>query len=117
APLTLLIRTWNLFHGNAKPPERRAFLERMVRIATADRPDLLCLQEVPPWALPLLADWSGMVALGDVAARPTLGPLPSTAEVGRRLTEVHHGLLRSAFSGQANAILLAQSLRPVDRDT
>jgi endonuclease/exonuclease/phosphatase family metal-dependent hydrolase len=115
--LALLIRTWNLFHGNAKPPERRAFLERMVQVAAADRPDVLCLQEVPPWALPLLDDWSAMVAVGEVAARPAIGPLPSTAEIGRRLTELHHGVLRSAFSGQANAILLAPALRPIDRDS
>ena len=115
--MALVIRTWNLFHGNAKPPERQAFLQRMVQIAAADRPDAVCLQEVPPWALPHLDDWSGMVALGDVAARPTLGPLPSTAEIGRVLTELHHGVLRSAFTGQANAILVAPRLRPVDHDS
>jgi endonuclease/exonuclease/phosphatase family metal-dependent hydrolase len=27
------------------------FLERMIELATADQPDVLCLQEVPPWAL------------------------------------------------------------------
>jgi len=43
----LLVRTWNLFHGNAVPPERRAFLEEMVRLAAADGPDVLALQEVP----------------------------------------------------------------------
>jgi endonuclease/exonuclease/phosphatase family metal-dependent hydrolase len=31
--------------------------------------------------------------------------VPVTAEVGRRLTELNSGLFRSAFSGQANAIL------------
>ena len=64
----LLLRSWNLFHGNAVPPERRAFLEDMVRLGTADGPDVLCLQEVPVWALRRLADWSGMQALGEVAA-------------------------------------------------
>ena len=47
----LLLRTWNLFHGNTVPPERRAHLEQMVRLATADEPDLVLLQEVPAWAL------------------------------------------------------------------
>jgi endonuclease/exonuclease/phosphatase family metal-dependent hydrolase len=107
----LLVRTWNLFHGNTQPPGRKAFLMEMVRLASADSPAVVCLQEVPVWALALLDDWSGMPAVGAVAQRPTIGPFPSTAEVGRVLTELHHGLLRSAFTGQANAILLASDLR------
>jgi endonuclease/exonuclease/phosphatase family metal-dependent hydrolase len=111
----LLVRSWNLFHGNAKPPERHAHLEEAVRLASADRPDVLCLQEVPAWALSRLGEWSGMQAFGDVAARPTIGPLPSTASIGRALTSLHHGLLRSAFAGQANAILLSPRLRALER--
>ena len=83
----------------------------MVRLASADGPAVVCLQEVPVWALGLLDDWSGMAALGAVAQRPTLGPFPSTPELGRVLTEIDHGLLRSAFTGQANAILLASDLQ------
>jgi endonuclease/exonuclease/phosphatase family metal-dependent hydrolase len=83
----------------------------MVRLASADRPAVLCLQEVPVWALGLLDDWSGMSAIGEVAQRPTLGPFASTPELGRVLTELHHGLLRSAFAGQANAILLGSDLQ------
>jgi hypothetical protein len=83
----------------------------MVRLASADGPAVLCLQEVPVWALARLGEWSGMPALGEVAQRPTLGPLPSTPELGRVLTELHHGLLRSAFTGQANAILLSSDLQ------
>lgn len=83
----------------------------MVRLASADRPAVLCLQEVPVWALGQLDDWSGMPAVGAVAQRPHVGPFPSTAEVGRVLTELHHGLLRSAFTGQANAILLGSGLQ------
>ena len=78
----------------------------MVRLAAADRPDVLCLQEVPAWALSHLAGWSGMQSFGEIAQRPRLGPLPIPAELGRDLTSVHHGLFRSAFAGQANAILL-----------
>jgi len=103
----LLVRTWNVFHGNAVPPERRAYLEEMVRLATADRPDILCLQEVPLWALGHLTAWSGMQAFGAVAARPRLG----SVRLGKALTDLHHGLLRSALTGQANAILVAPSLR------
>jgi endonuclease/exonuclease/phosphatase family metal-dependent hydrolase len=103
----LVVRTWNVFHGNAVPPERRDFLAEMVRLVTADGPDVVCLQEVPVWALRHLAEWSGMAAVGAVAARPRLW----SADLGRLITEVHHGLLRSALTGQANAILLARALQ------
>jgi endonuclease/exonuclease/phosphatase family metal-dependent hydrolase len=111
--LALLVRTWNVFHGNANPPERGDFLEEMVRLATADRPDVLCLQEVPVWALRRLEGWSGMRSFGAVAARPLLG----SAELGRLITELHHGLFRSAVAGQANAILLTPQLRPLATDS
>jgi endonuclease/exonuclease/phosphatase family metal-dependent hydrolase len=101
----LLVRTWNLFHGNASPPERRAFLEEMVRLAVDDRPDIVCLQELPVWSLGHLESWSGMRAVADVTARPLLG----SAELGRMITDVNHGLFRSAFTGQANAVLLVHA--------
>lgn len=113
----MLIRTWNVFHGRSHPPGRTLYLERMVRLVTEDGPDVLCLQEVPPWALELLGDWSGMTAFGVVAARPTIGPLPSTAAIGRRLTAIDPPRFRGAFAGQANAILLAPSLRALDRES
>jgi len=105
----VLVRTWNLFHGNALPPQRRSFLDEMISLATADDPDVLCVQEVPAWAL-------GRFTVGDVAARPTVGPLPSSASLGRRLTSLHHGLLRSAFSGQGNAVAVAPRLRVLGHD-
>jgi endonuclease/exonuclease/phosphatase family metal-dependent hydrolase len=111
--LRLLVRTWNVFHGNAYPPERRAYLREAIELACAEEPDIVCLQEVPAWALERLDDWSGMRAFAAVAAPPRLGPFPSTAETGRRITSIHNGLLRSEFSGQANAILAAPSLSPV----
>jgi endonuclease/exonuclease/phosphatase family metal-dependent hydrolase len=109
----VLVRSWNVFHGRSHPPGRRLFLERMVRLAVEDRPVVLCLQEVPPWALARLGDWSGMTVFGAVAARPSVGPLPSTAELGRRLTALDPARLRGAFSGQANAVLLDPALRPL----
>jgi endonuclease/exonuclease/phosphatase family metal-dependent hydrolase len=112
--LSLLIRSWNLFHGNTKPPQRRAYLDEMVMLVTADGPDVVCLQEVPVWALPRLGTWSGMQSFGVVAQRPTVGPLPSTPLIGRALTALHHGLFRSAFEGQANAILLTPEIRVHD---
>jgi endonuclease/exonuclease/phosphatase family metal-dependent hydrolase len=109
----VLVRTWNVFHGNAVPPERRGFLQEMIRLATEDEPDVLCLQELPVWALARLENWSGMRASGAVAARPRA----VSAEVGRALTGVHPGLLRSAMTGQANAILFARKLRPLASGT
>src|SRR5436190_4206995 len=98
----MLVRTWNLFHGNTAPPRRRAYLREMVELVTADRPAVVCLQEVPLWALAHLEQWSGMRASGAVAARPRLG----SVELGRLITELDRGRFRSAFTGQANAILV-----------
>ena len=114
--MSLLVRTWNLFHGNAVPPERRAFLEEMLRLVTADEPDVLLLQEVPAWALERLDDWSAMAAVGDVAEHPSLGPLRTTAEIGRAVTALNHGLFRSAFAGQANAVLVRPPVRVLERE-
>jgi endonuclease/exonuclease/phosphatase family metal-dependent hydrolase len=102
----VLVRTWNLFHGNTVPPGRKAHLRAMVELVTADRPDAVCLQEVPAWALERLGEWSGMQAVPVRAERPTLGPFPIPASLGRALTAPHHGKLRSAFAGQGNAILI-----------
>jgi endonuclease/exonuclease/phosphatase family metal-dependent hydrolase len=95
----VLVRTWNLFHGNSVPPQRHAFLDEMLRLAAADDPEILCVQEVPAWAL-------RRFTVGDVASRPPLG-----ARAGRLLTALDHGVLRSAVSGQGNAIRLAPRLR------
>jgi endonuclease/exonuclease/phosphatase family metal-dependent hydrolase len=108
----MLARSWNLFHGNTVPPGRRAFLREMVELVTADRPDVVCLQEVPAWALRRLERWSGMSAMTVVTKRPPLG-----ATLGRALTAPNHGLIRSAFEGQGNAILLAPGLEVVATGT
>jgi len=101
----VLVRSWNLFHGNTLPPGRRSRLERMVRVATEDRPDVLCLQEVPLWALSRLPRWSGMSVRHVVTRRARFGTL-----LGGAITRLHNGLFRSALAGQANAILLAPGL-------
>jgi endonuclease/exonuclease/phosphatase family metal-dependent hydrolase len=106
----LVVRTWNLFHGNASPPERRAYLREMVELVTADRPDIVCLQEIPVWALSHLERWSSLQAVSAIARRPRLG----SAELGRRLTDLNHGLFRSAFTGEADAILVGRRFRVTD---
>ncbi len=98
----MLVRSWNLYHGNTRPLQREAFLPEMVRLATADDPDVLCVQEVPAWALSLFT-------VGDIAARPPLG-----ATIGRAITALNHGALRSAVAGQGNAIWVAPRLRVLD---
>lgn len=115
--MPLLVRTWNLFHGNAVPPERHGFLEQMVRLAVADDPDVVCLQEVPAWALARLGEWSGAAAFPALAAPPRLGPLRWPAAAGRAVTGLNQGLLRSAVSGQGNAILVARRHRVAAHET
>ncbi len=115
--MRLLVRTWNVFHGNTVPAGRRAFLQEAVRLVAEDDPDVVCLQEVPVWALRRLEDWSGMQVFPAVGAPPRLGPLPSSAAIGRAVTWPNHGLLRSAFTGQANAILVSPRLRAEAIDT
>ncbi len=88
-----------------------------MRLATRDQPGVLCLQELPVWALRRLDDWSGMHAVAAVAAPPRIGPLPSTAGIGRTLTSLNSGLFRSAFSGQANALLIAPALHALEQRT
>jgi len=101
----MLVRSWNLFHGNTFPPRRRSRLERMVRLATEDRPDVLCLQEVPLWAVSQLPGWSGMTVRHVVTRRALLG-----SWLGGAVTQLHNGFFRSALAGQANVILLAPGL-------
>jgi endonuclease/exonuclease/phosphatase family metal-dependent hydrolase len=98
----LVVRTWNLFHGNTSPPGRRAYLRQMVELVTADGPGVVCLQEIPLWALAHLEAWSSMRSVSAVARRPRLG----SAGLGRWITTLNHGLFRSAFTGEADAILV-----------
>jgi endonuclease/exonuclease/phosphatase family metal-dependent hydrolase len=100
--MPLVIRTWNLFHGNTDPPGRRAYLRQMIELVTRDRPDVVCLQELPVWSLARLGAWSGMHAVGAVARRPVL-------RCGARaITALDHRLFRSALTGEADAILTAR---------
>ena len=103
--MALLVRTWNVFHGNAASPGRRAYLHEMIELVSHDRPDVVCLQELPVWALSRLERWSGLHATGAVARRPRL-------PVGARaVTSLHHGVLRSAVTGEADAILTKEPVR------
>ncbi len=106
----MLVRTWNLFHGNTEPVGEEQRLEEMIRLVTADRPDVVCLQEVPVWGISRLSSWSGMHSAGAVAQ-----PAPLGGRAGRRLTALAPKLVRGFFNGQANAVLLAPRLRVLQR--
>jgi endonuclease/exonuclease/phosphatase family metal-dependent hydrolase len=93
----VLVRSWNLYHGNSSPPQRRGFLNEMIACATADGPDVLCVQEVPAWAL-------DRFTVGDLASRPPLG-----TEAGRVLTAAHHGIMLGGVAGQGIGIWLADA--------
>jgi endonuclease/exonuclease/phosphatase family metal-dependent hydrolase len=77
----------------------------MIELVTRDRPDVVCLQELPVWALSHVESWSGMHAITAVARRPLL-PLG-----GRTITALHYGLMRSAFTGEGDAILTREPAR------
>lgn len=94
----MVVRTWNVFHGNTSPPGRRSYLREMVELVTADRPAIVCLQEVPAWALRRVGDWAGMQTVPMRTRR--------SWPAARRLTAINAGLFRSAFNGQGNVILL-----------
>lgn len=98
-----------MYHGRTHPAGRRGHLEAAIRLASADRPDVLCLQELPLWSLSLLEGWSGMRAFPARTRRAPLG-----ARAGRLLTATHYGVLRSAFTGQANATLVAPGTEAAD---
>jgi len=94
----MLVRSWNVFHGNTLPPGRKSYLHEMIDLVTADRPAVVCLQEVPAWALAAVGRWADMNAIGDRTRRGR--PL------GRHVTSLNAGLFRSSFGGQGNVILL-----------
>src|SRR3954462_8476764 len=97
----MLVRTWNVFHGNTYPPHPRAFLREMIELVTHDAPDIVCLQELPLWSLRHLERWSGLRA-GSIGARRSR---VESARLGGWRTSVKPGLLRSARTGEGYAIL------------
>jgi endonuclease/exonuclease/phosphatase family metal-dependent hydrolase len=95
----LLVRSWNLYHGRTHPQSPTLHLEQMVRLITADAPDVVALQEVPLWAATRLNDWSGMQVSWAQTMPARLGPL------GRFVTDRDPVRFRSSLTGQANALL------------
>lgn len=98
--MRLLVRSWNLYHGRTHPQSDTLHLEQMVRLITADAPDVVALQEVPLWAVKRLDDWSGMSASWAMTMPALFGPL------ARRVTAADPARFRSSLTGQANALLV-----------
>lgn len=98
--MRLLVRSWNLYHGRTYPQSDTIHLEQMVRLVSADAPDVVALQEVPLWAVKRLDDWSGMNASWAMTMPALLGPL------ARRVTAEDPVRFRSSLTGQANALLV-----------
>ncbi len=76
----------------------------MVRLISDGGPAVVCLQEVPLWALPRLELWSEMRAIATRTKRALAGPF------GRGLQTFHPRWFRSAITGQALAMLLNRQL-------
>ena len=108
----MLVRSWNLFHGRTSPSDGRVRLREMVELASHDGPDVLCLQELPLWALPQLGGWSEMTVLVAVAKRSFV-----PRRLGGFLQRLDPTRFRSGVTGQANAILLAPTLVPLEHRT
>jgi endonuclease/exonuclease/phosphatase family metal-dependent hydrolase len=105
----VLLRTWNVFHGNTVPIGRPNLLGQAARLAASGRPAVVFLQELPLWSLEYLDEWAGMPAIGAVARRPLL-----PRALARRLTELDPARFRSGFTGQANAVLVDAMLPVLD---
>jgi endonuclease/exonuclease/phosphatase family metal-dependent hydrolase len=106
--MSLLVRSWNVHHGMTSPNTRHNHLEEAVHLVCADRPDVVCLQELPLWGCPRLEEWSGMTAVWHSSRR-----IWFPAGLGGWITRLDQGFFRSALSGQANAILLRPRLVPM----
>lgn len=115
-----LVRSWNVFHGRAVRPGEgdghhgigaTGLLGEMAALAARrGAPAIVCLQEVPPAALPHLADATGMDVYAAIAQPASLGPLPLPVGLAQRLTDLAPATVRAAVSGQANAILVRHGL-------
>ena len=73
----MVVRSWNLFHGNTSPPRRRAYLEEIVRLATADEPDVFPI------------DPAFQQAQAERVRSLKAGDRRDNAEVAARLEDVH----------------------------
>ena len=77
----------------------------MVDLVTADKPDLVALQEVPLWALGKLDDWTGMAVRWAVTV-----PALLLAPLAKLVTDLDARRVRSSLTGQANVLLAGRHI-------
>jgi endonuclease/exonuclease/phosphatase family metal-dependent hydrolase len=77
----------------------------MVELISAGSPDVVCLQQVPAWALGAIGGWAKMKAVPARVTAPRLGLLPLPAGVARLLGALNSGRL-ARVQGRANVILV-----------
>ena len=96
----MLVLTWNLFHGRAKPEAGRYLLREFSAALASWEWDVALLQEVPPWWPPELAR-----AAGAAEARTVLTSRNAGLWLRRPIAERRPDLIKSNGGG-ANAILV-----------
>ena len=89
-----------MYHGRTHPVTRQTHLQRMIELVTADKPDLVALQEVPLWSLGKLDDWTGMAVRWAVTV-----PAILLAPLAKLVTDIDARRVRSFLTGQANVLL------------
>ena len=102
----MLVRTWNVNLGNAAPPAAHGYLREMVELISAGAPDVVCLQEVPAWALGSVGAWANMREVPARATKSHLGLVKVPASLGKQLARPHSGRLAPRVSGAGNTILI-----------
>jgi endonuclease/exonuclease/phosphatase family metal-dependent hydrolase len=90
----MLVRAWNLHLGKDAKGHGNHVRE-MVELVTAGGPAIVCLQEVPDWAVDDLPKWTGMAVSSVRMHRAKLGLLPAPGALARTI----------GSAGKANAIL------------
>jgi endonuclease/exonuclease/phosphatase family metal-dependent hydrolase len=94
----VLVLTWNLFHGRAKPAAGRPLLTEFAHALRGFEWDVALLQEVPPWWPEVLARAAGARHVSALTSRNTL-------LAARRAIAVRNPDLIASNGGGCNAIL------------
>ena len=86
----------------------------MLQLVSADRPDVVCLQELPAWSLAVLHSWTAMQSHGAIA-RPPLRPAPDgyalDESLYRHSSRLHASKLRLPAKALEHPLALARIAR------
>jgi endonuclease/exonuclease/phosphatase family metal-dependent hydrolase len=99
---SILVLSWNLFHGRAVPPAWRPLAAEFAEALASWSWDVALLQEVPPWWPPRLGAAAG------ASARTVLTSRNSLLSVRRAIASRKPDLLK-ANGGGCNAILVRRA--------